>query len=204
MALGMGPTRRAQRSEVHHRRVVEAAQPLGVEDDNLAQQRQVLAGLEGLVELLFVLDEEHGRARVFAQVLHLRRGVGGIDAVGDAAATEDGHVHQQPVDDGIRQDRGALAGLEAQTQEAVGDLAHGQGGFVPGPLAPQTELFLPHEHAPAALLRSIPEHRAHGLARHHDVGARLDVVRVPELAHRQVFFFFQRRSPRTPASFMPR
>jgi hypothetical protein len=61
----------AQRVEADHLRIVEVAQAFHVEDDDLPQQRQALAHLQRLVELLLVLDEQHRRARVLAQVVDL-------------------------------------------------------------------------------------------------------------------------------------
>ena len=54
----------------------------------------------------------------------------------------------------------------------------------------------------------VPEDRRDGFAGDHDLVARRQrhLARVPQVhrRHLQFFFFFQRRSPRTPASFMPR
>ena len=89
----------------------------------------------------------------------------------------------------------------------TGDFTHGVGGLVPGPTAPQAQMLLAQPDIGAALLHGVPEHGGHGFARHHDVGVGLNAAQVPEsviLSYLQVFFFFQRRSPRTPSSFMPR
>ena len=66
-------------------RVVQGAQALHVEHHNLAQERQLGAHFERLVQLLVVFDKQHRGARVFAQVVHLAAGVGGVNAVGHAA-----------------------------------------------------------------------------------------------------------------------
>jgi hypothetical protein len=189
------------------RRVVELAQAFHVEHDDAAQPRQAGAHLERLVELLVVFHEEHGGARVFAQVVHLRGGVGRVDAVGDAAAAEHGQVGQHPFDDGVRQDGRALARREADGLQARRDLAHRIGRLVPAPGAPDAELFLAHPGGVAALLHRVPEHGGKGVAGHDHVEPRGEGVDVPESLHGgylQVFFFFQRRSPRTPSSFTPR
>ncbi len=69
---------------------------------------------------------------------------------------------------------------------------------------PDAQLLLAHQDAVLAHRGGVPEHRRHGLARHHDIEARLQIGGVPQVAHRQFFFFFQRRSPRTPLSLTPR
>ena len=57
---------RAQRVEAHHLRIVELAQAVHVEHDDLAQLRQPRAHFQHLVELLVVLDEQVDRARIRA------------------------------------------------------------------------------------------------------------------------------------------
>ena len=76
----------------------------------------------------------------------------------------------------------------------------------PAPAAPDAQVLLAQPDRVTALDHGVPEHGGDGVAGHHDVAARLDVGEVPKIAHAylQVFFFFQRRSPRTPDSFMPR
>ncbi len=49
---------RAQSLEAHDLRIVEVAQALHIEHDDLAQPRQPLTHFERLVELLVVLDEQ--------------------------------------------------------------------------------------------------------------------------------------------------
>ena len=205
MRLRPGAAELAQGVEREHLRVAEVAQALGVEDDDLLQPRQALAHREHLVELLVVLDEDHLGARVRAQVLDLGGGVGRVDAVRDAARRQHGEIGEHPFDDRVGEDRGGVAGREAQGEQAVADLAHRGRGARPGPFAPEAELLLPHEDAIGALRRRVPEDGRDRLARHDDAGPGLQLVDVPEVhRHRQVFFFFQRRSPRAPASFMPR
>ena len=53
-------------------------------------------------------------ARVFAQVVDLRGRVRGVDAVGHAAAGEDGQVGQHPFDDGVGQDGNGAAAAAAR------------------------------------------------------------------------------------------
>ena len=54
----------------------------------------------------------------------------------------------------------------------------------------------------AAFLDAVPEQLRKGLARQRHGGRGLDMRQVPDVVHGylQFFFFFQRRSPRTPAS----
>jgi hypothetical protein len=165
----------AQLRQAENTGVVQLVQAFHVEHDDLAQHRQLLAHLERLVELLVVFDEQHRGARVLAQVVHLAGRIGGVDAIGDTAAAEHRQVGQHPLDHGVGQDRGRLLRLEAQAHEAAGDLAHGLGGLLPGPAAPDAELFLAHPHVGSALLDGVPEHRRDGVARHHEVGAGLNL-----------------------------
>ncbi|MNS90533.1 hypothetical protein D3C72_1245880 [compost metagenome] len=198
----------AQRVQAHHARVVELAQAFHVEHDHAAQAGQAGAHFERLVELLVVFHEEHRGARVFAQVLHLRGGVGRVDAVGHTAAAEHGQVGQHPFDDGVRKNGRALAAREADGLQPGRDLAHGLGGLAPTPGAPDAQLLLPHPDVVAALAHGVPEHGRERVAGHEDVVAGFDGSKIPESLHGdgylQVFFFFQRRSPRTPSSLTPR
>jgi hypothetical protein len=113
---------------------------------------------QDLVELLVVLDEDHPGARVGAQVLDLGGGVGRIDAVRDAARRQHGEVGQHPFDHRVGEDRGGVAGPQPEGEQAVADLATAAAGAGPGPLAPETELLLPHEDAVGAPGRRVPEH----------------------------------------------
>ena len=109
------------------------------------------AHFERLVELLVVLDEQHGGARVFAQVLRLRRRIGRIDAVGDAAARQHRQIGQHPFDHGVGQDR--CASRPRSKPSAIRPCAISRtacGGLVPAPAAPDAEFLLAHPHAIAA------------------------------------------------------
>ena len=182
--LAVAAAELAQGGEREHAIVVEVAQAFGVEDDDPGEPRQPRAHGERLVELLVVLDEQDPAARVERQVLDLRRRVGRVDAIRDAAAREHGEVGEDPVDDGVGKNRGAIAGSEAERDQAVADLAHGLGGSRPGPVLPNAELFLAHQDAPAALGGGVPEQRRHRLAGHDDVVARHQAGGgVPEVAH---------------------
>jgi hypothetical protein len=173
----------AQRVQAHHARVLEIAQALHVEHDDLVQEGQAAAHRQHLVELLFVFDEQHPGVRIGAQVHHLDRRVGRIDAVRDAAGAEHREVGEHPFDDGVRQDRRAVVRLEAERDQAVADLADGLRRLGPAPAAPQAELLLAHEDGVAALGDGVEEHRRNRLAVDDDLARRLDVVEVPEIAH---------------------
>src|SRR5204862_4532958 len=53
----------------------------------------------------------------------------------------------------------------------------------PAPAAPQAELLLAHQHGVAAQGRRIPEQLRNRLAGHDDIGARLQMRLIPEIAH---------------------
>jgi len=150
-------------------------------------------------------------ARVLAQVLHLRGGVGGVDAVGDAAALtarpdrRSTHSHHGVGQYGARIRPAAKPRLSRPAPISRTGLA--QSG--PGPAAPEAQ-------SPSAASRpgaapactAFQKHGWDGVARHHDVSAGAGCWRVSQrLAHagpyRHVFFFFQRRSPRTPSFLQP-
>ncbi len=191
-------TQRAQRLERHHLGVVEVAQAVHVEDDDLAQLRQALAHFQDLVELLLVLHEHDHRSRIGEQVLGLRRRVGRIDAVGDAGGAENAEVGVHPLAVGVGLDRGHLARLKAQRHEPHADFARHLAQLGPGHRAPDAEVLLAQDHLRAARLHAVPEHAPDSavLDRPH---------RCPfPLAYRHCFFLFQRRCPRTPAACTPR
>ena len=181
VALRADPAELAKRVEREDALILEVAQPLGIEDDDRLQLRQPLAHGECLVQLLVVLDEEDLGARVGAEILDLRRCVGRVDAVRDAAAGKDRQVHEDPVDDRVGEDRRAVAARESERQQAVADLAHGLGRPRPRPFPPETELLLAHQDAPRAPGGTVPEQVGHGLAGADDVGAGLQPMGVPEV-----------------------
>ena len=160
----MGAAQCAQTVQTDHTRIVQGAQTFHVKDHNFAQQRQLGTHFQGFVQLLVVLDEEHRGARVLAQVMHLGAGVGGVNAIGYAAGREHRQISPHPFDDGVGQNRGALAFGKAQAEEACAQFFDGGGRLVPGPAAPQAQMFLPQPHLRAAFGHAIPKQRGHGLA----------------------------------------
>ena len=141
------------------------------------------AHLQRLVQLLVIFDKQHPGAGVLAQVLHLGRGVGRVDAVGHTAAAQHGQITQHPFNHRVGQDGGAGLGLKAQAQQAAGNFAHRGAGLVPAPAAPDAQLLLPQPGLVAALGDGVPEQRGQGVARHDDVCAWAKVGKIPKVAH---------------------
>ena len=198
----MGAALLAQLRQPHDHGIVQAAQAFGVEDHDLAQQGQAIAYLEHLVELLIVLDEQHHRARVFAQVLHLGCGVGRVDAIGHGAAAEHGQIGHQPVAVGVGQDGGHLPVLQAQMQQTAGDLAHRLADLLPGLRLPDAQLFLAQPHLRAALAHRVEKQRAQRRAFEHHARFGLDLIGLPEVHAITASFSFSssaaRRARRRP------
>ncbi len=177
------PRPRAMPVQRHHVGIVQVAQALHVEHHDLAQPRQLRPDFQRLVELLFVLDEQHHGAGVFAQVLDLARCVGRVDAIGHTGAAHDGQVGQDPFDQGVGQDGRTFTTLKPQAQEPAADLAHRLGGLVPGPAVPDAEVFLAQPDLGAARCDCVPEQLGHGFARHLQRGVGLVMRQRPEVAH---------------------
>ena len=180
----------AQRIEADDLGILEVAQAVHVEHDDLAQARQFGSGFERLVELLVVLDEQVDRAGIGAQVLDLHRRIGRIDAVRYPARAEDAHVGIDPFAVGVGEYRSAFARRKAKRHEPHADLARDLAELGPADALPDAEMLLPQTYLRAALRDAAPEHFRHGV----DGVSR----------HRQSFFFFHRRAPLAPAAFMPR
>ena len=164
-----------QLRETHHHRVDVALQPVHVKDNNGLQQRQPRTHFQGFVELLFVFNKENRAARVFAQVVHLRSRVGGVDAVGHTAGAKHTQIGNDPLHHRVGQDGGTVAWLKANRRQAHGHFAHGQGRFIPCPLAPDAQFFLTHPHLVAPRGDGVQEHGGQGVTRNDDVGAGLNV-----------------------------
>jgi hypothetical protein len=154
----------AQALEADHLFVVQLAQALHVPDHDAAQQRQALAHFQYLVELLVVLDENQHRVRITAQVFDLARRIGGVNTRADAAAGEQREIGEQPFLTRVAEDRGGLADLEAELDQAHAGLAHDGADLVPRQALPQAELLLPEQRQLAALGDAVPEHLGHVVA----------------------------------------
>ena len=105
-----------------HHRVVEAAQPLHVEHDDLLQRRAARAARQDLVELLFILGEDHPGRGIVDEIFDLGRGIGRIDSGRDAAGAENAHVGKDPFRDRVGDDRGDVAGPEADGVQGKGNV----------------------------------------------------------------------------------
>ena len=87
----------------------EAAQAFHVEDDDRLRGRAARAARQDLVELLLVLGEDHPGAGIIDQIFDLDRGIGRIDAGGNAAGAQDAHVGVHPFRHRVGDDRGDVA-----------------------------------------------------------------------------------------------
>ena len=146
-------------------------------------------------------------------------GVGRVDAVGDAAGAQDADVGIHPLPARVGEDRGDVARLEAERHAGRARSRATACRPRPGHAAPDAEFLLAHRRPVARALHRVPEHLRDRLARQRARrtcrsrqrrGWRRSACRHQcrlhraRPRHRHVFFFFQRRSPRTPSSFMPR
>ena len=164
-----------------HHRVIEAAQALEVEDDDVPEPGQLLAHFQGLVELLVVFDKQHGGSRVLAQVLHLSGGVGRINAVGHRRTAEHGQIGHDPLAAGVGQNGSDLAAGQSQVQQAGGHLTHDLPDFGPALALPDAQLFLAQPGVLAARLHRVPEQGRDGLAFEDHAGLGLDQIGLPEV-----------------------
>ncbi|MEY9472406.1 hypothetical protein ABH992_004805 [Bradyrhizobium yuanmingense] len=217
---------RAKLVQRHHHVVGETAEALHVEHDDLLQAGAPRAAGENLVELLLVLGEDHLRCGVVDEILDLGRRIGRIDSAGDAAGAQYAHVGVNPFGHGIGDDGGDLAGHEADGAKRVGDLFGDLQPFSPARRLPDAELLLADRRPVAPRLGGAQEalrdrisDRQHRRSGHaplllvaflrclpcRPVFSTLGkLILLPARPHRHVFFFFQRRSPRAPASLAPR
>ena len=195
--------------QADHHGIGKAAQPLHVEDDDALQRRHLLAHLQHLVELLFVLDEDDARAAVAEHVGYLLGRVGGVDANRDAARGDDGEVGVEPLGAVLGQDAGPVRRRDALLDERQRNLPDLRAVFAPADGAPQAPLLAAHRDALAAQPHRLDKGRRHcRRRRRHDLlpGAEARPVRVAcvVLDQRHSFFLFQRCAPRAPCSFTPR
>src|SRR5207253_4568248 len=80
------------------------------------------ADLEDLVELLLVFGEEEARAAVVDDVLHLRRRIGRVDAVGDRADRQGTQVGVEPLRTVLGGDGDDVLRPEAEGDEPQADV----------------------------------------------------------------------------------
>ena len=156
-------SQRAQGIQAHHGRIVQLVQAFHVEHDDALDMGQALAGLQVLVELLVVLDKQEHAVRVGAEVLDLRCGIGGVNAIADAAHALHGQIGPHPLAAGIGQHRGDLARLETQADQTSTDFSDGPTDLGPGIGTPQAQVLLAHHHRAAQFVDALPEHLGHGV-----------------------------------------
>ena len=151
-ALHVIAAERGELGERHHHRIGEAREALHVEYDDALQGRAARAAAQNLVELLFVLDEDHLGAEIVDEIFDLRRRVGRIDARRHAAGAEDAHVGMDPFGHRIRHDGGDVAGLKADRMQRVGDVPGDRQPLAPGRRLPDAELLFADRRPVAARL----------------------------------------------------
>ena len=219
--------------ERHHHRIDEAGEAFHVEHDDLLQGRAARPARQDLVELLLVLGEDHLGRGIVDQIFDLDRGIGRIDAGGNAAGAQDAHIGIHPFRHGVGDDRGDVARPEADGVQAVGDFLRYLLPLPPAGGLPDAELLLADRRLVAArfhrqqkALRDRVRHSQHcGIWPYFVPSASRPRLRMPALTaslfrrqtrtlvilapsscvvQRHVFFFFQRRSPRAPSSLAPR
>jgi hypothetical protein len=98
---------------------------LAVDHDHVLEVREPVADLADLRELLLVLDEHRARLGVIEDVVALLGGVRLVDRDGRAAGGQDAEVRERPLGAGVREDRDALAVLEAEVDQPAAHLADG-------------------------------------------------------------------------------
>ena len=153
--------------------IVQPTQAFHVQHHHLAQLGQLVTHFQRLVQLFVVLHKQDGGGRVFTQVMHLASGVGGVNAVGDTGAAQDGQVAKNPIDHGVGQDGGTVTRLQTQAQQATANFADVLGGLVPGPTLPNAQFFLTHPDFVATFGNSVPENLRDGFTGGEDFVAEM-------------------------------
>jgi hypothetical protein len=207
-----GPSR-ARRSRPSSRRLLEAdhlfvvqlAQALHVPDHDAAQGGRRSRTSSALSSCSSSSTKISTEFESLHQVFDLARRVGRVDAGADAAAGEHREVGEQPFLARVAEDRGGLADLEAEFDQAHAGLAHDGADLVPRQALPQAELLLPEQRQLAALGHGVPEHLGQVVV----PGTTMLAFECPRPSRscRQAphglismcFFFFHRRPSRTPA-----
>ena len=98
------------------------ASSVPVDHENGFEQRQLMADLLKLLELLAVRDHRQPRAAILEDVAHLRRRQRGIDGHGHRAGGQDRQVGQQPLGSAVGNDGDAIArpnAKRAQTERQI-------------------------------------------------------------------------------------
>lgn len=128
----------------------------GVEDECLLELGQPaelgpLAREDDLLPLVEVLAEHVAAPRVVQDVAHLVVAHALVDRDDDRRGARDREVGEDPLDPALRQDRDALAGLEAQLHGAVRDPPGGVAVALPRHVLPRGAVAAPERGAIAAL-----------------------------------------------------
>ena len=113
-------------------------------DDGLERRQAVIVGqgVEHLVGLLLVAGDDDARAGVADDVLQLDPGIGRIDADRDRADHLDAEIGVKPFRRILAGDGDAVAGLEAERQQAKRDGARGLVVVAPGIAVPDAVILL--------------------------------------------------------------
>ena len=206
--------------ETHHLRVIERVKPLVVGDDDLFDQRHLVADQEELVELLLVLRHQKAALAVLQQIGELGSAVGGVDPRADAAHALDTHVEIGPFPEILGQHRHGVAARQPQRVQRRADALGALPVIRPRIALPDAEVFLAVRGALAQLFAALRKQLRDRVAavdqrrQRHQVGVDRHTIHQAapgpqglchlHRAHLQVLRRFQRRSSRAPSSCTPR
>ena len=117
---------------------------------------QLVPDFEQLVDLLLVLGDDEAGARELDEVLHFARHRVLVDAQGAGADRLGRELGNQPLGPVVPQHGDDVVPLEAEFDQAAGEVPNALGVLRPGKALPDAELLLP-ERGLAASLAGIPE-----------------------------------------------
>jgi hypothetical protein len=140
-------------------RVVVVAHATRFEVDDPLEVGAVGLDVEGLVDLLLVLGEQHPGARVAQQVAHLRRRVGRVQPDGDPPDRDRADVAEQPLRTVLGVDRDAVTRLDPERDQRVGHELHVGPVVRPGEVLPDAVALLAHAHPARIALGVLADHR---------------------------------------------
>ena len=135
----------AELFERHQLRLAVMPQALHVDANDGLQRRQAVIvgdGVKHLVGLLLVAGNDHARAGVADDILQLDPGIGRIDADRDRADHLGAEIGVKPFRRILAGDGDAVAGFEAERQQAERDGTRGLVIMVPGIAIPDAEILL--------------------------------------------------------------
>ena len=168
--------------------------------------RAARAHLEDLVELLLVLREEEAGAAVVDDVLDLAGGVGGVDAVGDAAHRHGAEVGVEPLRAVVGDDRHHVARAASPSATRPRPTRRARSPYSRQVMARQMPRCFSRMATASPRSRDhVAEEPGQGVLAVHGEGRAIGRGdRAGCRSQRHVFFRFQRRVPRTLDSFTPR